>query len=55
MTDSPEDSAETPMQRALRMKKAAQANRSRGPAAGKFQRVQTAGIPAGVSKPQLRK
>jgi hypothetical protein len=56
MTDRPEDSsAETPMQRALRLKKAAQGARSGAPANAQFQRAQIAGIPAGKSKPQMRK
>lgn len=42
------------MQRALRMKKAAQ-NARGAPANAKFQRAQIAGIPAGMSKPQMRK
>jgi hypothetical protein len=56
MTDRPEESsAETPMQRALRLKKAALNARSGPPAGGRFQRAQIAGIPAGMSKPQMRK
>lgn len=56
MTDQPEDpAAETPMQRALRMKKAAQQARAGAPADRPFQRAQIAGVRAGLSKPQLRK
>ena len=57
MTDHPEDSKdETPMQRALRLKKAAQsAGRPGTPISGQAQRRQNAGMPTGASKPQMRK
>jgi hypothetical protein len=54
MNDRPDDAAETPMQRALRMKKAAleAKPKTRG---GKFQREQTAGIAPGASKPWMKR
>ena len=56
MTDGPdENSAESPLQRALRMKKAAQDARAGAPAGGKSQRAQNAAMPTGVSKPQLKR
>jgi hypothetical protein len=50
---TPPDDAETPMQRALRLKKAAQEARPKGPAA-KVKREQ-AGMPSGASKPWLKR
>ena len=52
MSTPPED-GETPMQRALRLKKAAQEQRPKGPAA-KVRREQ-AGMPAGASKPWMKR
>ena len=52
MSDHPKDpAAETPMERALRMKKAALDARPKPPGGGKFQPKQTAGVAAGSSKP----
>lgn len=56
MTDQPpDDAAETPIQRALRMKQAAIDARRKPPRGGKFQREQAAGIAAGKSKPWMKK
>ncbi len=52
MTDKPE---ETPIQRALRIKQAAQAAKPTPPRGGKFQREQAAGVTAGKSKPWMKK
>lgn len=52
MSTPPED-GETPMQRALRLKKAAQEARPKGPAE-KLRREQT-GMPSGASKPWLKR
>ena len=55
MSDQPPDDAgESPMQRALRMKKAAADARPKPPRGGKFQREQSAGIAAGKSKPWMK-
>lgn len=54
MTQPPDD-AETPMQRALRLKKAAIEARPKPPRGGKFQREQAAALAAGRSKPWLKK
>jgi hypothetical protein len=53
MTDEPPagDPAETPIQRALRLKKAALDARPKPPRGGKFQRQQAAANAAGKSKP----
>jgi len=55
MTDEPETPApdETPMQKALRLKKAALDAKPKPPRGGKFQREQKAGIAAGKSKPWM--
>ncbi len=50
----PKNDAETPIERALRMKKAAQAAKPKPPG-GKFQPRATAGMAAGASKPAMRK
>ena len=42
MSDPPDDTAETPIQRALRLKQAAVDARPKPPRGGKFQRQQTA-------------
>jgi hypothetical protein len=56
MTDQTEDNAaETPIERALRLKKAALEAKPKPPGAGKFQRKQSAGIAAGSSKPWMTK
>jgi hypothetical protein len=54
MTDSPED-AETPMERALRAKKAALQTRPKPPGGGKFTPRQGAGVSAGASKPAMKR
>jgi hypothetical protein len=46
---------ETPMQRALRLKRTAEAARPKPPRGGKFQREQSAGETAGKSKPWMKK
>ncbi|WP_293459053.1 hypothetical protein [Phenylobacterium sp.] len=54
MTDDPKsDDAETPMQRALRLKKAAQAAKSGPPGRGKLR--PDAGPGAGASKPWMKR
>ena len=60
MNDSPkspagEPPAETPMARALRMKKAAIQAKPKPPGVGKVQREQAAGVAAGASKPWMKK
>ena len=53
MSDDPDERAETPMQRALRMKKAARAaNKAPG---SDFNREQAARMPAGASKPWMKR
>lgn len=54
MNDKPEDAAETPMQRALRLKRAAQGAKPKTPGAD-FSREQTARMPAGASKPWMKR
>ena len=55
MSDQPPDDAgESPMQRALRMKKAAAQARGQPPGVGKIRREQSAGIAAGKSKPWMK-
>ena len=54
MTDN-SDPDETPIQRALRLKRAAQAALPKPPRGGKFQREQAAGVQAGKSKPWMKK
>jgi len=61
MTDTPDDNGppppklpdETPMQKALRMKKAAIAARPTAPRGGRFQRDQAAATQTGKSKPWM--
>lgn len=53
MNDTPTPD-ETPMQRALRLKKAALDARPKGPSAGKVQRG-SAAPPAGQSKPWMKR
>jgi hypothetical protein len=55
MSDDPKTDAETPLERALRLKKAAQAAKPKPPGAGRSQRRQSAGMAAGASKPAMRK
>jgi hypothetical protein len=56
MSDDPENTAaETPIQRALRMKKATLDAKPKPPRGGKFQREQAAGVAAGKSKPWMKK
>jgi len=52
MTDDP---AETPIQRALRLKQAAIAAKPKPPRGGRFQREQAASIATGKSKPWMAK
>ena len=52
MPDEPE---ETPIQRALRLKKAAIAARPKPPRGGKFQREQNAALASGKSRPWLKR
>ncbi len=55
MTDRPKDpAAETPIQRLLRLKKAAIKARPEPPRGGKFQRERAAAIAAGKSKPWVK-
>jgi hypothetical protein len=54
MSEPPAD-AETPMQRALRLKRAAADARPTPPRGGKFQRQQTAALASGKSKPWLKR
>jgi hypothetical protein len=53
MVDTPDSPDETPIQRALRLKKAAIASRPTPPRGGGFQREQAAKAPAGKSKPWM--
>jgi hypothetical protein len=54
MDHPPDDPTETPMQRALRLKKAALDARPKGAGDGKVQR-RSAAMPAGASKPWMKK
>jgi hypothetical protein len=54
MNDAPKDDDESPMQRALRLKKAAQDARPKGPGDGKVQRG-SAAMPTGASKPWMKR
>jgi hypothetical protein len=53
MDDPKDDAPETPMQRALRLKTAAQA--AKAPPPGRSARRPTAGMTPGASKPWLKK
>jgi hypothetical protein len=53
--DTAPDSDETPIQRALRLKKAALDAKPKPPRGGKFQREQAAGVAAGKSRPWMKK
>jgi hypothetical protein len=55
MSEPPDDATETPIQRALRLKKAKLDARPKPPRGGKFQREQAAAIASGRSKPWLKK
>ena len=55
MADDPSPADETPIQRALRLKRAAQDARPQPPRGGRFQREQAANIAAGKSKPWMKK
>ena len=56
MSDPKNDEpTETPMQRALRLKKAAQEAKPKTPGQGKFSRQGAAGMAAGASKPWMKK
>ena len=55
MSDDPKTDTETPMARALRLKKAALAAKPKPPGGGKFPQRAAAGMPAGASKPAMRK
>ncbi len=55
MADQTDDPNETPIQRAMRLKKAAIAARPTPPRGGRFQREQAAGIEAGKSKPWMKR
>ena len=54
MNEPPGDRDETPMQRALRLKKAALDARPKGAGAGKVQRG-SAAMPTGAAKPWMKK
>ncbi len=54
MSDTPEDPAESPIERALRLKKAAQAAKPQAPGPG-FKPKAAARMPAGASKPWMKK
>jgi hypothetical protein len=55
MNDRPKDGAETPIERALRLKKAALGSKAPPPGRGKFKQKQSAGMAAGASKPWMKK
>jgi hypothetical protein len=55
MSNDPKDSTETPIERALRMKRAALAAKAKRPRDGKLQPKQAARMAAGASKPAMRK
>ena len=55
MTDAPPERPETPIQKALRLKKAAIDARPKPPRGGKFQREQTSMLAKGKSKPWLKR
>jgi hypothetical protein len=55
MSDPPDDAAETPMQRALRLKQAAISAKPKPPRGGKFQRQQAAALASGKSKPWMKR
>jgi hypothetical protein len=55
MNDRSDSSDETPIRKALRLKRAAEAARPAPPRGGRFQREQAAGIAAGKSKPWMKR
>ena len=55
MSDPPDSVDETPIQRALRLKKAKLDARPKPPRGGKFQREQAAALASGKSKPWLKR
>jgi len=55
MSDDPKTDTESPMARALRLKKAALAAKPKPPGGGKSQARASAAMPAGASKPAMRK
>jgi hypothetical protein len=55
MSDHPKTDSETPIARALRMKKAAFAAKPKRPGAERTHRRQSAAMAAGTSKPAMRK
>jgi hypothetical protein len=56
MSDRPKDAAdETPMQRALRLKKAARETKPDAPGRNDVKRKQVAGVRAGASQPWMKK
>jgi hypothetical protein len=55
MSDPPNDAAESPMQRALRLKKAALETKPKAPGGEKFKRQKAAGMAAGASRPWMKK
>ena len=60
MNESPKSAAgetpdETPMERALRLKKAANQAKPKPPGAGRIHREQSAGVASGASKPWMKK
>ena len=55
MNDRPKDDAETPIERALRLKKAALDLKPAPPGRGKHTQKQSAGMAAGASKPWMKK
>lgn len=56
MNDHPDKApAETPMERALRLKQAAIRSRPKRPGEGDIKREQAAGVAAGASKPWMKK
>jgi hypothetical protein len=54
MSDPP-DATETPIQRALRLKRAAIDAKAKPPRGGKFQRQQSAAVASGKSKPWMKR
>jgi hypothetical protein len=55
MSDHPKTDSESPIERALRMKKAALAAKPKRPGAEQTHRRQSAAMAAGASKPAMRK
>jgi hypothetical protein len=55
MTDHPETEGESPIERALRMKKAALAAKGKSPGGDKHQHRDVSRMPQGASRPAQRK